>query len=213
MRAATIPSDICTVAGGVEIGRHLQQAKDIAGHGGWLDWLQSEFEWSESTALRFVRLYRAVCIDKSVKMTDLVRLRTTVAALVVAPGTPQAARDEVIYRVKQGEHVGVREARQVIVHTQAVEQKPTRLIVPVYTVQQSSRILSADDPAPDHASELGRWLRNGGAIPSWALAEHDDDDCVLAAAVAKLSEDDQAAMGEIIDFAVRLSAARRRLGH
>src|SRR5262249_51951563 len=34
----------------VEIGRRLTEAKEIAGHGNWLSWLEREFGWSPSTA-------------------------------------------------------------------------------------------------------------------------------------------------------------------
>jgi Protein of unknown function (DUF3102) len=43
----------------IEIGRHLSEAKERVGHGQYLQWLSSEFEWSESTALRFVQTFDA----------------------------------------------------------------------------------------------------------------------------------------------------------
>src|SRR5260221_10748357 len=41
----------------IEIGRRLTEAKKLAGHGGWLLWLQHEFGWSNDTALNFMRVY------------------------------------------------------------------------------------------------------------------------------------------------------------
>src|SRR5262245_57268477 len=41
----------------IEIGRQLTLAKDEVGHGHWADWLKQEFDWSEGTALNFMRVY------------------------------------------------------------------------------------------------------------------------------------------------------------
>jgi hypothetical protein len=39
----------------VEIGRRLVISKDICGHGNWLPWLEREFGWSDSTALKYMQ--------------------------------------------------------------------------------------------------------------------------------------------------------------
>jgi Protein of unknown function (DUF3102) len=41
----------------IEIGRRLTESKEIAGHGGWLKWLDSEFGWTDRTALNFMQVY------------------------------------------------------------------------------------------------------------------------------------------------------------
>lgn len=41
----------------IEIGRRLQEAKDLVGHGGWTAWLEREFDWSQDTASNFIKLY------------------------------------------------------------------------------------------------------------------------------------------------------------
>ena len=43
-----------TVWFGVEIGKRLSEAKAMVGHGGWLDFLKKETEFSQSSANRFI---------------------------------------------------------------------------------------------------------------------------------------------------------------
>lgn len=40
----------------IEIGFELIAAKKQVGHGGWADWLKKEFEWTQQTANRFMRV-------------------------------------------------------------------------------------------------------------------------------------------------------------
>ena len=45
-----------TVWFGVEIGKRLAEAKAMVGHGGWLDFLKNETEFSKSSAARFMQI-------------------------------------------------------------------------------------------------------------------------------------------------------------
>jgi Protein of unknown function (DUF3102) len=40
----------------IEIGRHLIEAKKLAGHGHWLPWLEREFGWKEQSARNFMNV-------------------------------------------------------------------------------------------------------------------------------------------------------------
>jgi hypothetical protein len=42
----------------IEIGRLLVESKELLGHGDWLPWLSREFQWSDTTAERFMRVHR-----------------------------------------------------------------------------------------------------------------------------------------------------------
>jgi Protein of unknown function (DUF3102) len=72
----------------IEIGRRLTDAKARCGHGNWLPWLEREFGWSDSTALRYMQAHQ-FATDKSVTVTDL-SLKSLY--LLAAPSTPEAAR-------------------------------------------------------------------------------------------------------------------------
>ena len=52
----------------IEIGRRLTDAKARCGHGNWLPWLDREFGWKDTTALRFMRCHE---FAKSGKLADL----------------------------------------------------------------------------------------------------------------------------------------------
>lgn len=90
----------------VEIGRRLTEAKKIVVHGKWAEWLQTEFEWSEGTALNFMRVYD---LAESINFTDL-----SLADLIIAPSAlytlarpsmPGEVRDEMIERAAAGEAI------------------------------------------------------------------------------------------------------------
>jgi hypothetical protein len=98
-----------------EIGRHLTEANEITGHGGWLPWLKREFGWSESTARRWMRIYE---LGKSVTVTDL-KLPLGALYLLSAPSTPDAVRDEVIARAGAGEDVSVSEIKAAVAEQKA----------------------------------------------------------------------------------------------
>jgi hypothetical protein len=82
------------VADIIEIGRRLTEAKAIAGHGGWLPWLEREFGWTYRTAVNFMRVAELskseTVSDLSVDMAGLYRL--------AAPSTPA----EVVEAVAEG---------------------------------------------------------------------------------------------------------------
>ena len=40
------------------IGALLIEAKDACEHGEWMDWLDTEFDWSESTAANYMNAFR-----------------------------------------------------------------------------------------------------------------------------------------------------------
>jgi hypothetical protein len=73
------------VADIIEIGRRLIEAKAIAGHGGWLPWLEREFGWGETSARGFMDV--AYSVSKNAKLADL---NVDVSSLfrVAAPSTP-----------------------------------------------------------------------------------------------------------------------------
>ena len=49
---------------GVEVGRRLVEAKDMVRHGEWQDYLREEFDFSQSTANNYMRLFEAYAGDQ-----------------------------------------------------------------------------------------------------------------------------------------------------
>jgi hypothetical protein len=119
----------------IEIGRHLAEAKKIAGHGNWLPWLKHEFGWTEMTATRFMNVYE---MSKSNNLLDL-ELPISSLYLLAAPSTPEETRTELIERAKSGEVIKLFEIKENIKATKAPPE-PARKSSPVRTGE------NADDP-------------------------------------------------------------------
>src|SRR5262245_45152690 len=94
-----------TVENIIAIGRHLSEAKLIAGHGNWLPWLNREFGWKEDTARRFMQVFE---LSKSRNLRDL-DVPVSALYLLAAPSTPEEAREEVIERAQAGERLSFAE--------------------------------------------------------------------------------------------------------
>jgi Protein of unknown function (DUF3102) len=85
----------------VEIGRLLAKCKKHVGHDGWPQWLKREFEWSDDSALRFMRVRELV---NSRNLRDL-SLPVSALYLLARPSTVDDIRDEVIERAVNGEAI------------------------------------------------------------------------------------------------------------
>jgi Protein of unknown function (DUF3102) len=160
-----------TISNIVEIGRRLTECKKLAGHGNWLPWLEREFGWSESTALRFMRVYE---LGKSVTMTDL-NLSVMTLYLLAAPSTSEKARTEIIKRAKAGEIITptlVRSIREldtarppgiatVRTITAPIERKPLTVVAPYVVpdpvVPVSSELITALEAALALATRESSW--------------------------------------------------------
>ena len=100
------------ISGVIAIGGRLAKVKARVGHGRYLRWLHDEFEWSESTALRYVQAFEAFGSNPS-RVTDLdLPLRSFYR--LVAPSTPESARTEVIERAEAGERLKHAEVQEII---------------------------------------------------------------------------------------------------
>jgi Protein of unknown function (DUF3102) len=95
----------------IEIGRLLTETKKIAGHGGWLPWLDREFGWTSDTAQNFMAVHSMVA--KNGNFPDL-NLPVSGLYLLAAPSTPEEAREAVIARAESGERLSVKDVRNQI---------------------------------------------------------------------------------------------------
>jgi phage N-6-adenine-methyltransferase len=96
----------------IEIGNRLIDVKENhCAHGEWLPWLEAEFGWSESTALRFMRV--AEMAAKSVTVTDL---DIPIGSLyqLAAPSTPEPVRQAAFEAIANGEKVTPSDIREMV---------------------------------------------------------------------------------------------------
>jgi hypothetical protein len=96
----------------VGIGRCLAEVHERIEHGAWLDWLKTEFSWSDQTARNFIHVYRASCDPNSKRVLDL-DLPLRVIYEFVAPKAG-AIRAEVTERIVAGEALSAAMVCEVI---------------------------------------------------------------------------------------------------
>lgn len=83
----------------IDIGKKLSEVKQELGHGQFLDWLRTEFDWSESAARKFMQVHRKF---KTVNFTNL-NIATSAMYLLAADSTSETARNEALQRANDGE--------------------------------------------------------------------------------------------------------------
>jgi hypothetical protein len=107
----------------IEIGRLLVESKELVGHGDWLPWLSREFQWSDKTAERFMRVHKL-----SLKNDNLSNLAIPLSGLyeLAKPSTPETAKQEVISRAKAGEPMTVNTVKEVVGRAKQDERLPVR---------------------------------------------------------------------------------------
>jgi Protein of unknown function (DUF3102) len=97
----------------VEIGHRLVLAQEHVGHGRWLDWIETEFGWSDQTARRFIHIYE---FSRDSRFNNLLNSELPLSCLykLAAPSTPEEARQEIASRVEAGGQPSCAEVNEVI---------------------------------------------------------------------------------------------------
>lgn len=100
------------VGDAIEVGRRLTECKALLQHGSWIPWLKREFGWaSESTALNFMRVYRAFGSNPQ-QVTDL-DLSLNTFYLLARPSTPEPIREEILAKA-QHERISHTEVKRLV---------------------------------------------------------------------------------------------------
>lgn len=94
----------------IDIGNKLLDVKERLGHGNFGAWLDKEFGWGDSTALRFMQVATHF---KSVTVTDL-SIQAKALYLLAAPSTPEPARLEAVQRAQAGEAITHSTAKAIV---------------------------------------------------------------------------------------------------
>jgi len=134
----------------IDIGQKLLEVKDYLGHGNFLSWLKTEFNWSESASRKFMQVTRQF---KSVNFADL-NIAASALYLLAAPSTPPLARQEALKRASQGEAITLVEAQVIVSRYKESAQfnftKPLTVDVPAETLESEPSIpaeLELSEPA------------------------------------------------------------------
>ena len=98
-----------TVWFGVEIGKRLAEAKAMVGHGGWLDFLKTETEFSKSSAARFMQIAKEYGNNSNFPTLGNLSVSNALQLLAV----PAEEREEFAEAV-DAENLSARELEQAI---------------------------------------------------------------------------------------------------
>jgi Protein of unknown function (DUF3102) len=87
----------------VEIGQHLIEVRDEVDRGKWLIWLETEFDWSDQTAYRFIHVSKLYCDARFHTVWNL-KLPFSIIYRLAAPKAEEA-RQEIVKQIDSGEPV------------------------------------------------------------------------------------------------------------
>ena len=123
-----------------DIGQKLIEVKEKLGHGSFLIWLNTEFNWSESAARQFMQVARQF---KRGNFTDL-NIAASALYLLASNTTSVAARQEALDRAAQGEIINRSEAKSIIAHHKEIGKrsllpKQITVDVPAQTIKEGLR--------------------------------------------------------------------------
>jgi hypothetical protein len=109
-----------TIESMIAIGRHLTEARKLCGYGKWQKWLKREFDWGESTALRYMQGYELAA--KNPKLTDL---KMSSVYLLAQPSTPPTAQREILDLVAAGKKLSHKQVTTMITGHYAPKPRST----------------------------------------------------------------------------------------
>lgn len=94
----------------IDIGSKLLEVKEIMGHGHFVKWLETEFNWSVSTASKMMQASKQF---KNVNFTNL-NISPSAIYLLAAPSTPDDARAQALSRASEGESISYSIAKELV---------------------------------------------------------------------------------------------------
>lgn len=92
----------------VEIGQRLAEVKQRLGHGRFGTWLGTEFEWTQETARRFMKVAKQFAQNP-----QIVDFAPSALYLLAEPSTPESARKEALSRADSGESITYTAAKNI----------------------------------------------------------------------------------------------------
>lgn len=174
IRSLTTQAKNITLWFGIEIGRRLCEAKEMMGHGEWLPYLKEQTEFSQSTASRFMTLFKEYGSAQSSlfgaesNYPTLNNLSISNALRLLA--LPAEEREE-FAEVNDVEHMSSRELGKLIKEKQEAEARATAAENALQQADEGAALAKAEleeqielerqraDDAKKNADELNRKLK------------------------------------------------------
>ena len=94
------------------VGQKLAEVKQQLKHGEFRNWLNTEFNWSISSATKFMQVSEQF---KNVNFTHL-NFATSALYVLAAPSTPENSRHHALQLASRGEHITYSLAKQIVKH-------------------------------------------------------------------------------------------------
>lgn len=201
-----------TVWFGVEIGKRLAEAKEMVGHGGWLDFLKNETEFSSSSAGRFMQIAREYG-GKASNFPTLGNLSVSNALRLLA--VPEDEREEFAQAV-DAEHISSRELEQAIRERdearKALEEAQSAAVqLTERTEKQAEQIRELENRPVEVAVQVADPAEIEKAVAEALAAAEKKHKAALDSAerLRKAAEKKQAELQAIADSAAKIESTNR----
>lgn len=201
-----------TVWFGVEIGKRLAEAKEMVGHGGWLDFLKNETEFSSSSANRFMQIAREYG-GKTSNFPTLGNLSVSNALRLLA--VPEDEREEFAQTV-DAEHLSSRELEQAIRERdearKALEEAQSAAVqLTERTEKQAEQIRELENRPVEVAVQVADPAEIEKAVAEALAAAEKKHKAALDSAerLRKAAEKKQAELQAIADSAAKIESTNR----
>lgn len=139
-----------TAQGIIDIGSKLIEVKQKLGHGNFGNWLKAEFDWTQQTAVNFMRV-----ADKFKNFINLTDIAPSALYLLAAPSTPDEVRDHFIEQSQNGTSVGYTEVKEL---KQAFDIAPDpikkRLLEGEIAPKTAKKLTEALNEVPDEVRDI-----------------------------------------------------------
>jgi CheY-like chemotaxis protein len=143
-----------TIQDTLDIGQALIEIKAKLNYGQFITWLNSEFNWNERTAQRYMK------VAKEFQNENLLGLDIMPSALyeLSTSSTPEPAKQEAIFRAKKGEKISLKIAKEIknkFLQPTSIQQDIIQ-IIPRQSVWQLDRhmVFCADPNSPRLIEQL-----------------------------------------------------------
>lgn len=157
----------------VEIGQRLIEVKERLGHGHFLEWIKTEFDWHRDTANKFMHVAEQF---GTLEMSKFSTFAPSALYLLAASSTPSEARIEALELAEQGETISHAKAKVIVerhkadgaddddlasfealattplhemsVASEQVEESSSDIVEPAEESEESSLLNESDDGIP-----------------------------------------------------------------
>lgn len=197
-----------TVWFGVEIGKRLAEAKAMVGHGGWLDFLKNETEFSKSSAARFMQIAKKYGNNSNFPTLGNLSVSNALQLLAV----PAEEREEFAEAV-DAENLSARELEQAIrERTDAQAAKITELENrPVEVAVQAADPAEIEKAVADALAEAEKKHKADVAALEKRRKEAEKKQAELQAEAAKAMADLKNSTGRADDLTRRVETLQAEL--